>query len=79
MHLQQSGFAENLAGILARYPHVAPQRLDLEILETAALSELDKACSIIRDCESLGVTFLWMILARVTLRFHTLSSYRLKP
>ncbi|SOB74920.1 diguanylate cyclase (GGDEF) domain-containing protein/hemerythrin-like metal-binding domain protein [Marinobacter sp. LV10R510-11A] len=57
MHLQQSGFAENLAGILARYPHVAPQRLDLEILETAALSELDKACSIIRDCESLGVTF----------------------
>jgi hemerythrin-like metal-binding protein/diguanylate cyclase (GGDEF)-like protein len=57
MHLQQSGFAENLARILARYPHVAPQRLDLEILETAALSELDKANSIIRECECLGVTF----------------------
>jgi len=39
MHLQQPDFTENLARILARYPHVAPQRLDLEILETAALSE----------------------------------------
>ena len=50
LHLQQPGFTENLAGILARYPHVAPQRLDLEILETAALGELDKASRIIRDC-----------------------------
>ena len=57
LHLQQPGFTENLAGILARYPHVAPQRLDLEILETAALGELDKASRIIRDCGSLGVTF----------------------
>lgn len=57
LHLQQPDFMENLAGILARYPHVAPQRLDLEILETAALGELDKANNIIRDCGSLGVTF----------------------
>ncbi|SHK40724.1 diguanylate cyclase (GGDEF) domain-containing protein/hemerythrin-like metal-binding domain protein [Marinobacter antarcticus] len=57
MHLQQPGFTDSLAGILARYPHVVPQRLDLEILETAALGELDKANYIIRDCESLGVTF----------------------
>ncbi|MDS1309660.1 MULTISPECIES: putative bifunctional diguanylate cyclase/phosphodiesterase [Marinobacter] len=57
VHLQHPDFATRLAGALARYPHVAPQRLDLEILETAALGELDKAGSIIRECESLGVTF----------------------
>lgn len=57
LHLQQSDFAIKLAEILDRYPNVAPQRLDLEILETAALGELDKANSIVRDCESLGVTF----------------------
>lgn len=56
-HLQHPDFAARLADVLARYPHVAPQRLDLEILETAALGELDKAGSIIRECESLGVTF----------------------
>ncbi|WP_417514337.1 putative bifunctional diguanylate cyclase/phosphodiesterase [Marinobacter sp.] len=57
MHLQQPGFIENMKKILARYPHVAPQRLDLEILETAALGELDNASGIIRSCEGLGVTF----------------------
>ncbi|MDO6440718.1 EAL domain-containing protein [Marinobacter sp. 2_MG-2023] len=57
MHLQQPGFVEKLEEILARYPHVAPQRLDLEILETAGLGELDKASSIICSCEGLGVTF----------------------
>jgi len=57
IHLQQPGFIESLTEILALYPHVAPQRLDLEILETAALGELDKANSIIRGCEGLGVTF----------------------
>lgn len=57
IHLQQPGFTEKLKAVLARYPRVASQRLDLEILETAALGELDKAGCVIRDCESLGVTF----------------------
>lgn len=57
MHLQSPGFVRSLAGLLARYPGIAPERLDLEILETAALGELDKATETIRACEKLGVTF----------------------
>ncbi|GGE59317.1 hypothetical protein GCM10011533_09860 [Streptosporangium jomthongense] len=56
-HLQHPDFVARLAEALASYPHIDPQRLDLEILETAALGELDKAHSTIRDCERLGVTF----------------------
>ncbi|MBU2875525.1 putative bifunctional diguanylate cyclase/phosphodiesterase [Marinobacter salexigens] len=57
VHLQHPNFVARLARALDYYPQVAPHRLDLEILETAALGELDKASDIIRDCESLGVTF----------------------
>jgi hemerythrin-like metal-binding protein/diguanylate cyclase (GGDEF)-like protein len=57
IHLQHPGFVTKLAGLLARYPDIAPERLDLEILETAALGELDKATDVIRGCEKLGVTF----------------------
>ncbi|MFY7905536.1 MAG: putative bifunctional diguanylate cyclase/phosphodiesterase, partial [Burkholderiaceae bacterium] len=35
-HLLSDGFAETLAAALARHPDVAPHRLELEILETAA-------------------------------------------
>lgn len=56
-HLQHPEFVARLSGTLSRYPHLDPQRLDLEILETAALGELDKAYSTIRACEKLGVTF----------------------
>jgi hemerythrin-like metal-binding protein/diguanylate cyclase (GGDEF)-like protein len=57
LHLQQPGFIRKLSDLLARYPDIAPERLDLEILETAALGELDKATETIRGCEKLGVTF----------------------
>ncbi|MBK1850069.1 bacteriohemerythrin [Marinobacter sp. 1-4A] len=57
VHLQHPNFVSRLARALDCYPQVAPHRLDLEILETAALGELDKASDIIRDCQSLGVTF----------------------
>ncbi|MCK0163936.1 EAL domain-containing protein [Marinobacter sp. S6332] len=57
VHLQHPDFVSRLARALDCYPQVAPHRLDLEILETAALGELDKASDIIRDCQSLGVTF----------------------
>lgn len=57
MHLQHPEFSRKLKAVLAKFPDVAPERLDLEILETAALGELDKATEIIRDCEKLGVTF----------------------
>lgn len=56
-HLQSDDFAGSLSQILAGFPDVDPTRLDLEILETAALGELDKAVKTITECRQLGVTF----------------------
>ncbi|MDX1553555.1 MAG: EAL domain-containing protein [Marinobacter sp.] len=50
-------FPERLQDILARFPAQDPGRLDLEILETATLGELERAVRIIVDCKRLGVTF----------------------
>lgn len=50
-------FAERLGETLAGFPEQNPGRLDLEILETATLGELERAVSIIVDCKRLGVTF----------------------
>ena len=50
-------FAERLQDILARFPEQNPRRLDLEILETATLGELERAVSVIVDCKRHGVTF----------------------
>ncbi|PHQ27295.1 diguanylate phosphodiesterase [Marinobacter guineae] len=57
IQLQASGFAEGLRDNLARFPDLDPARLDLEILESATLGELDKVVSIIDECRQLGVTF----------------------
>ncbi|HAC30211.1 MAG TPA: diguanylate phosphodiesterase, partial [Marinobacter hydrocarbonoclasticus] len=56
-HLQSDNFAGHLTKILSAFPGVDPVRLDLEILETAALGDLDKAVQTIADCRELGVTF----------------------
>ncbi|HCP20880.1 MAG TPA: diguanylate phosphodiesterase, partial [Marinobacter hydrocarbonoclasticus] len=56
-HLQSDHFAGHLQKILSGFPGVDPVRLDLEILETAALGDLDKAVQTIADCRELGVTF----------------------
>lgn len=57
IQLQAPGFAEGLGNMLARFPDLDPDRLDLEILESATLGELDKVVSIIDKCRQLGVTF----------------------
>lgn len=56
-HLQSDNFAGTLRQILSDFPDVDPARLDLEILETAALGELDKAVQTITECRQLGVSF----------------------
>ncbi len=57
IQLLAPGFAKQLQGILARFPEQNPGRLDLEILETATLGELERAVGIMVDCKRLGVTF----------------------
>ncbi|EGV28211.1 diguanylate cyclase/phosphodiesterase [Thiorhodococcus drewsii AZ1] len=55
--LQDSGFAERLGRFLKRHPSVPPNRLHLEILESAALANIATASHVIQQCERLGVHF----------------------
>jgi EAL domain-containing protein (putative c-di-GMP-specific phosphodiesterase class I) len=55
-HLQQEGFVNHLKELLAEYPTVMPSQLELEVLETTALDNLDRASNIINRCRALGVS-----------------------
>ncbi|WP_265947016.1 PAS domain S-box protein [Dechloromonas sp. A34] len=56
-HLQSPGFALRLGELLAGFPQVSPARLELEILETAALEDIALAAEIFAECRQLGVSF----------------------
>jgi len=56
-HLQQSNFTDKLRTLLAAYPQVPRGHLELEVLETTALDEVDAVANVIRECASMGVTF----------------------
>jgi diguanylate cyclase (GGDEF)-like protein/PAS domain S-box-containing protein len=55
--LQQGNFVERLQTILARHPKVNPIRLELEVLETSALADMELVSQVIEDCRQLGVKF----------------------
>jgi EAL domain-containing protein (putative c-di-GMP-specific phosphodiesterase class I) len=56
-HFQQPDFVERLANILARVPEVSPQMLELEILESAALEDVQHMRNVMASCQQLGVQF----------------------
>jgi diguanylate cyclase (GGDEF)-like protein/PAS domain S-box-containing protein len=56
-HFQQPDFVERLASILARVPEVSPQMLELEILESAALEDVQHMRNVMASCQKLGVQF----------------------
>lgn len=56
-HLLQPYFVDRLAVALARHPRVAPEMLELEILESAALDDMGKAVNVLEGCMALGVKF----------------------
>ncbi len=56
-HLLAEGFVTKLADALARHTDVMPQRLELEILETAAIGDLNSASLVLAGCRALGVRF----------------------
>lgn len=55
--IQQPDFTEKLAKKLAAHPDVAPQNLELEVLETTALDDVYHVSKIMEDCIALGVNF----------------------
>ena len=56
-HLQRENFVERLQGILARYPEVSPDNLELEIVESSAIDDLARAAKTLSACLDLGVRF----------------------
>ena len=55
--LQAEGFADVLRAALMRHPGVPAGSIELEILETAALNDLEKVASVMSTCQTLGVSF----------------------
>lgn len=56
-HLQHSEFVPRLRSLLARYPDLPPNTLEIEILESTALNDLTEVSAVIRDCTAMGVLF----------------------
>ncbi|WP_347905067.1 EAL domain-containing protein [Pseudomonas purpurea] len=56
-HFQRTDFVERLKGVLERHPHVAPQLLDLEIVESVAVENIQHVSACLQACQALGVKF----------------------
>ena len=56
-HLQRHDFIERLEVLLAPHADIGPGRLELEVLETSALGNLEHVAALIRGCRRLGVRF----------------------
>jgi diguanylate cyclase (GGDEF)-like protein/PAS domain S-box-containing protein len=56
-HLQRSDFVNRLATILKEFPQIQPGWLELEILETTAMEDLDQIAHLLDACMALGVRF----------------------
>ncbi|TWX69979.1 EAL domain-containing protein [Colwellia sp. C1TZA3] len=55
--LQQTGFVERLAALLATHPDVSPHLLELEVLETSAFNDINYIIATMNACIELGVKF----------------------
>jgi len=56
-HLQEPLFAKRLAGLLGRHATPVGHRLIIEVLETAALADIEYTCALMQECRALGVRF----------------------
>ena len=56
-HLQEPLFAQHLSGLLSRHQAAVAHRLVIEVLETAALADIDHTCELMEECRALGVRF----------------------
>jgi diguanylate cyclase (GGDEF)-like protein/PAS domain S-box-containing protein len=55
--LQQDNFTTRLAALLSSHPEVHPYCLELEVLETSALNDINKVFATMSACNELGVRF----------------------
>ena len=57
LHFQRADFTETLKSLLACHPNVAPQMLDIEIVESVVLENIQHVSKRLIACQDLGVTF----------------------
>lgn len=55
--LQSANFTSGLTTLIEKYPDINPDNIELEILETNALQDIQGVSNIMRECCSLGVHF----------------------
>jgi len=53
--LLQTGFAAELRKMLKAFPMLSPGQLELEILETSALNDIELVSKVLEECKQLGV------------------------
>lgn len=56
-HIIQHDFTQRLMQILSEYPAVLPQKVELEITETAAIEDVASVVRTMNSCKALGVSF----------------------
>ncbi len=56
-HLQKADFVADLRAMLNEFPDIPAHRLELEILETAALEDMAAVSRLVEGCSELGVRF----------------------
>lgn len=56
-HLQQADFSAQLQQICTQFPAVPPSRLELEIVETSALQNIEYILGTMKSCAALGISF----------------------
>jgi EAL domain-containing protein (putative c-di-GMP-specific phosphodiesterase class I) len=57
VQLQQADFVDRLRVLLAAHPRLKPFSLELEVLETSTLDDVDQTASVLRSCREIGVSF----------------------
>tara|TARA_R110000851_G_scaffold1274_1_gene4494 strand:+ start:121562 stop:124849 length:3288 start_codon:yes stop_codon:yes gene_type:complete len=57
LQLQSEDFTTRLAELLAAFPEVAPSSLELEVLETSAIGDVQQVSETMHACIKLGVSF----------------------
>jgi len=57
VQLQQTDFTDKLTTQLAAHPDVEPHYLELEVLETSALDDVQHVSTVMKECMALGVNF----------------------
>lgn len=54
-HLLCKGFVQRLSDLLLTFPNVNPKALELEVLETVSLADINSAVDVVKGCCALGV------------------------